>query len=157
MNARTRHSGTRTAATVAAGLRAWAAGHPSTVAAAVELLIRHDVWLRRVEFLAACVHRDPDGCYWIDWTAARHALDTGVFARATATERAVLDLVIALGQDRYRLARMGTGTSRRIADAVTTAAGLPPPRQPRPAPPDTTSFPNPHDAPAAAAGSETQS
>ena len=141
-------------ATVAAGLRRWANGHPSTVRAAVELLVRHGVWLREVEFLAAAVHRDPDGSYWIDWAAARTAFDDGTFATASVVERAVLDLVISLGQDRYRLARMGSGTSRRIADAVTTAAGLPPPpRRPRPSRLDPTP-PSNDTLPAIAGGSE---
>ena len=167
MSARSR----RTAGTVAAGLRQWAADHPSTVRAAVELLIRHEAWLRRVEFVAIAVNRDPNGCYWIDWSAARHGFDAGLFARASLGERAVLDLAIALGQDRYHLGRMGTGTSRRIADAVTTATGLPPPRRrPDRAPSrsdDTTATTpfgststcttTPYHAPAAAGGSEHQS
>ena len=116
---------TRASRSVAAGLRRWASGHGPQVQAAVGLLIGHEVWLRRVEFQAVCLHRDPDGCYWIDWTAARAAFDAGVFTRANVSERAVLDLAIALATDRYRLAVMSTGKARLVADAVAAAAGIP--------------------------------
>lgn len=130
---------TRPSRSVAAGLRRWAAGHGPQVQAAVGLLIGHEVWLRRLEFHSACLHRDPDGSYWIDWTAARAAFDAGVFARASATERAVLDLAIALAADRYRLAVMSTGKARLLADAVAAAAGVPLPRRtPHPHPDDET-------------------
>jgi hypothetical protein len=140
---------TRAARSVAAGLRLWAAGHGPHVQAAVELLISHEVWLRRVEFQAVCLHRDSDGAYWIDWTAARAGFDGGMFARASTSERAVLDLAIALGQDRFRLGVMSTGKARLIAAAVAAAAGIPTPRR--------TSHPNSHscdDCLAAAGGSE---
>jgi hypothetical protein len=108
------------------GLRAWTRTHDRHVRAAVELLITHDVWLRRPEFRAACLHHDRGGGeVWVDWAAAREAFDAGEFTRASMTERAVLDLAIALGTDRYRLRVMGPATSRLVAQAVTAAAGLP--------------------------------
>jgi hypothetical protein len=110
----------------------WARGHDAHVRAAVALLISHQVWLRRVEFQSACLHRDPDGSYWIDWTAARSALETGVFDRASTSEKAVLDLAIALGCDRFRLWTMGTSKARLVTDAVAAAAGMPIPRRTRP-------------------------
>lgn len=125
MSARTQiRAATRTAGSVAAGLRVWAEGHDPHVRAAVELLIRHGAWLRRVEFLAIGLHRDPAGSYWIDWTAARRAFDGGRFDHAGIRDRAVLDLALDLGMDRYRLSVMGTGNARLIADTVTTALGL---------------------------------
>jgi hypothetical protein len=124
--ARTR---TRAARSVGAGLREWAVGHGPLVQAAVGLLISHEVWLARVEFHAVCLHRDPDGGYWIDWTAARQALDGGLFDAASPAERAVLDLAVALAQDHYRLAAMSTGKARMLAAAVAAAAGLPPARR----------------------------
>lgn len=120
---------TKTARSVAAGLRSWAAGHGPHVQAAVGLLVGHQVWLGRVEFSAVCVHRDPGG-YWIDWTAARAGFDAGLFAQASMSERAVLDLAIALAQDRYRLGRMSTGKARLITAAVASAAGIALPRRP---------------------------
>jgi hypothetical protein len=138
---------TKTARSVAAGLRLWAAGHGPHVQAAVGLLIGHEVWLRRVEFQAVCLHRDPDGGYWIDWTAARAAFDAGLFTRASCSERAVLDLAIALGADRYRLTSMSTSRARLIADAVTAAAGIPLARRPARTHPE-------HDCPASAGETE---
>lgn len=146
---------TRAARSVAAGLRLWAAGHSAHVRAAVELLIAHEVWLCRVEFQAVCLHRDHDGAYWIDWTAARAGFDAGIFARASMSERAVLDLAIALAQDRYRLGSMSTGKARLITAAVTAAAGIPLPRR--------SNSVQPHhshqhdDCPALAGGTETTS
>ena len=116
---------TKTAATVAAGLRLWVDGHNPTVRAAVELLIRHGVWLRRVDLHAAALYRDPDGSYWIDWTALRREFDAGHLDHSTVKDLAVLDLALALATDRYRLSAMGTGNARLIADAVTAALGLP--------------------------------
>jgi hypothetical protein len=100
-------------------LRRWARTSDSHVYAAVELLISHDVWLRRADFLTTAlrVHRTTA---WITWTAARAAFDAGRFDAASSTERAVLDLAIALGQDRYRLSRTDTSN----AAAVAVAAGL---------------------------------
>jgi hypothetical protein len=138
---------TRTARSVAAGLQVWAQGHDAHVRAAVGLLINHDVWLRRVEFQALCLHRDPDGSYWIDWSAARAAYDGGLFARASTSERAVLDLAIALASDRFRLSVMSTGKARLVAEAVAAAAGIPVPRRARPGPAET-----PHDHHPAPAG-----
>jgi hypothetical protein len=89
---------------------------------------------------AFILHRDPDGGgYWIDWTAARQALDGGLFDAASPAERAVLDLAVALAQDHYRLAAMSTGKARMLAAAVAAAAGLPPARR--------TPHPDQHDRP----------
>lgn len=107
----------------AVGLRRWARGHDLHVAAAVRLLIAHGMWLRRSDFRAECVERDADGTCWIDWSDAREAFDAGRFDTASSTELAVLDLVIALGQDRYRFFRMGAGHARLVTEAVTAALG----------------------------------
>ena len=134
MSNHTRDPRRRTANSVAAGLRLWAEGHDAHVRAAVELLIRHGTWLRRIDLLAAALHRDLDGTYWIDWTTLRRALDAGHLDRAGVKDRAVLDLVLAMAADRYQLSAMGTGNARLIADAVTAALGLPLPRRDRPEP-----------------------
>jgi hypothetical protein len=108
---------------VAAGLREWTRSHDLHVRAAVWLLLAHETWPRRPEFLAACVRRSGTEV-WIDWRAAREAFDAGEFVRASSTEIAVLDLVIALGEDRYRLRAMGDGNARLIAEAVAAAVGV---------------------------------
>jgi hypothetical protein len=109
------------------GLRLWTRSHDQHVRAAVELLIAHDVWLRRPQF-RACLHADRTSRgieVWVDWVQLREAFDSGGFARASSTERAVLDLAIALGTDRYRLRGMGPETGRLVARAVAAAVGQP--------------------------------
>jgi hypothetical protein len=108
---------------LAAGLAEGALSHDMHVQAAVWLLLTHDVWPRRDEFAAVC-RRSPDAQEsWIDWTAARAALDAGGFARSSSTERAVLDLAIDLGCDRYRFSAMGAPTAGMVLHAVGHALG----------------------------------
>ena len=106
-----------------AALRAWTRHHDPHVRAAVELLIEHGFWLRRADFTRACVRRDR-GEAWIDWHAARAYVDAG--AVASTSEMAVLDLAVALGENRYRLSVMGAANSRAIATAVARAVGVTP-------------------------------
>ncbi len=104
-----------------AGLRAWTAEHDPHVRAAVELLIEHEFWLRRPDFTRACVHGTRREA-WIDWQAAREFTHRG--AVASTSQMALLDLAVALGENRYRLSIMGTAHSRWIADAVAQAVGV---------------------------------
>jgi hypothetical protein len=104
-----------------AALRAWTRHHDPHVRAAVELLIEHDLWLRRADFTRACVRRDRREA-WIDWRAARAFVDAG--SVASTSEMAVLDLAVALGENRYRLSIMGAANSRSIATAVARAVGV---------------------------------
>jgi hypothetical protein len=106
------------------GLRAWTKDHDPHVRAAVELLIWHGgggYWLRRADFTTAAVKRRGREA-WIDWEAAREFVDAG--AVASTSEMAILDLAVALGENRYRLSIMGHAHSRAIANAVTAAVGL---------------------------------
>lgn len=126
MNPRTRTAQIKPAggsAGVVAGLHRWIDGHDPHVQAAVWLLLAHEVWPRRGEFLRACVNRDADGLWWIDFTAARTAFEAGEFDAASSTELAILDLAIALGTDRFRFRAMGPGNARTIATAVAHAVG----------------------------------
>ena len=111
-------------ASAAAGLRRWTRGHDLHVKAAVGLLIAQETWLRRSEFRAGCVERDGDGTCWIDWDDAREAFDAGRFATASSSEAALLDLVIALGEDRYRFSSMDGVQARMVAEAVAAAVGV---------------------------------
>ena len=106
---------------LAARLRAWTRSHDPHVRAAVDLLIDHDVWLRRADFTDACV-RSGGGEAWIDWRAARAFAGAGT--AASTSEMAILDLTVALGENRYRLSIMGAANSRLIAAAVARAAGV---------------------------------
>jgi hypothetical protein len=108
------------------GLRAWTKDHDPHVRAAVQLLIWHGFWLRRADFTRACVRRGS--VTWIDWDKARRFVDQG--AVASTSEMAVLDLAVALGENRYRLSIMGTAHSRAIADAVSRAVGIEPGQAP---------------------------
>jgi len=108
---------------VVAGLHDWIDGHDAHVQAAVWLLLAHEVWPRRADFLRACVNRSPDGAWWIDFRAARIAFDNGEFDAGSSTEWAVLDLVITLGTDRFRFRAMGPGNARSVATAVAHAVG----------------------------------
>lgn len=108
---------------VVTGLHAWIDGHDPHVQAAVWLLLAHEVWPRRADFLRACVNHSPDGVWWIDFRAARTAFDNGRFDTASTTERAVLDLAITLGLDRFGFRAMGPGNARAVATAVAHAVG----------------------------------
>ncbi len=103
------------------GLRAWTRGHDDHVRAAVELLIEHDFWLRRPDFTRACVHGTRREA-WIDWAAARAFVNAG--SVASTSQMAILDLAVALGENRYRLSIMGDVHARWIATAVARAVGV---------------------------------
>lgn len=114
---------TETTEALIKGLRAWTREHDAHVRAAVELLIWHGgggFWLRRADFRTAAVHR---GKYesTIDWGAAREFVDAGT--RASTSEMAILDLAVALGENRYHLSIMGAAHSKAIARAVAQAVG----------------------------------
>lgn len=103
-----------------AALRNWTRGHDAHVSAAVELLIDHEMWLRRADFIRAAVRKHGSEA-WIVWPDARAFVSAG--ARASTSEMAVLDLAVALGENRYRLSIMGHVHSRWIAQAVARAVG----------------------------------
>ncbi len=104
-----------------AGLRAWTRNHHPHVRAAAELLINHDFWLRHKAFTSRCMHYNGRQA-WIDWAEARSfASQPGT---ATTGQRAMLDLAVALGENRYHLNGRGPAESRWIADAVAQAVGV---------------------------------
>jgi hypothetical protein len=106
--------------TLADGLRNWAAGD-WIPAAAVELLIEGGTWLRRGDFLAACIGQEED-IAWIDWEAAR------AFAAAVTecsdAEAAFLRLAVAIGSDEYLLASVDEEKRAAIVRAVASAARM---------------------------------
>lgn len=109
--------------TTATALRKWTATHDTHVRAAVDLLIWHEHWLRRASFLAACVHDDTaiDGSMWVNWRQAREFYDSS--PRGSTSELAILDLAVALGEDRFRFGIMGSAHSKAIVRAVAQALG----------------------------------
>jgi hypothetical protein len=106
---------------LATRLRHWTHYHDPHVRAAVELLIEHGYWLRRPDFTGTCVHHDRRQA-WVDWPAARTFADAG--STASGTQMAVLDLAVALGENRYKLSIMGYAHSHMMAAAFAQALGL---------------------------------
>ena len=98
----------------------WTHNHDPHVRAAVELLIEHETWIRRADFQRACVERNTREA-WINWRNAREFVDAG--SVASTSEMAVLDLAVALGENRYKFSIIGPANSRMIAQAVARALG----------------------------------
>ena len=101
-------------------LRRWIAHHDPHVSAAVELLIEHEAWIRRADFQRACIEKNAREA-WINWRKAREFVDSG--SVASTSEMAVLDLAVALGENRFKFSIMGPANSRMIAQAVARALG----------------------------------
>lgn len=95
---------------IVTGLRRWTKGHDPHVRAAVELLIWHSFWLRRRDFGNTAIEYAGHDEIFTDWDRAREFCDSR--PGASTSELAVLDLAVALGENRYRLAIMGTAHSR---------------------------------------------
>src|SRR5258708_3834498 len=101
--------------TLVVRLRRWTHNHDPHVREAVELLIEHETWIRRADFQRACIERDSREA-WINWRQAREFTDAG--PAASTSEMAILDLAVAIGENRYRFSIMGRASSRMIAQAV---------------------------------------
>ena len=101
-------------------LRRWTHNHDPHVRAAVELLIGHETWIRRADFQRACIERDAREAR-INWRQARQFADAG--STASTSEMAVLDLAVALGENRFKFSIMGPANSRMIAQAAARALG----------------------------------
>jgi hypothetical protein len=106
--------------TTVAALRRWTHNHDPHVRAAVELLIEHETWIRRADFRRAAIEGGTREA-WINWQKAREFADAG--PRASTSEMAVLDLAVAIGENRYRFSVMGSACSPMIAQAVARALG----------------------------------
>lgn len=104
----------------AAGLRAWAEGD-RICSAAVELLIWHQTWLRRQDFLSACTDPSED-MVRIGWDDAKRFADQAGL-RGSTHEITMLRLAVAIGSDEYRLAGKGHQNGAAIMRAVAAALG----------------------------------
>lgn len=103
-------------------LRRWADGDTINTAA-VELLIWHEYWLRRPGFKKASISHYPrDRIASIRWDQAREFHDSG--PTASTSQMAVLDLAVAIGENRYRLSSFGHAHRRAVAQAFAAAVGL---------------------------------
>jgi len=110
---------------LAAKLGQWASTHDLHVKAAVRMLIEQDVFLRREAFVEAAVKTASDGGAYIVFRDARKAFDDGAFDVASSTELALLDLIIAVGENRYRLSYMGPATAQLVIDLFRDALSGP--------------------------------
>lgn len=102
------------------GLRAWTKDHDLHVRAAVELLIWHEMWLRRRDFATAAVEKSARDTV-VDWRKAREFADSG--PGAATSELAILDLAVAIGENRYKLSIMGDAHAKAIVRAFAQALG----------------------------------
>ncbi|WP_306365991.1 hypothetical protein [Nocardiopsis sp. CC223A] len=116
------------------GLRNWAEGYTAPLAA-VNLLIDHNVWLRRTDFVSRCVHQVPDSELFepdrplacIDWNKAAKALNRQAFP-ASSSEVAVLSIAVSLAEDhpvklRDALVGMDATTTAAVLTAIIAATG----------------------------------
>ncbi len=116
---------------LAAGLRGWARSRTAHEQAAVELLIWHETWLRRPDFKGACITQRAAGLVAIiNWEEAREFIDRGYTQRgdsrglpASSSQRRLLDLAVALGENMFGLSGMGTVHRWHMAAAFAKACG----------------------------------
>jgi hypothetical protein len=116
---------------LAAGLRGYYRGGTAHEQAAAELLIWHETWLRRPDFKGACITQLAPGLVAIiNWEEAREFIDRGHFGRdqqrplpASSSQRRVLDLAVALGENMFGLSHMGLVHQWHMAAAFARACG----------------------------------
>jgi hypothetical protein len=104
------------------------------VVAAVELLIRHAVWLRRAEFVDRFVAVEADPALvgetvlaWVDWLAVAQALDAGRLP-CSGSEEQLLRIAASLAEGipvdlGEALTSLDRGNLMLVAGAVLAAGG----------------------------------
>lgn len=113
------------AAAVRAEIIRWAEGKGGAERNAALLLVRHDEWLHRPDFLAACtrVLRLPSETRrMIRWTEVRTFAYRSPAGPSTHT--GILRLAADLATDDYRLTRLGAQDRNLVLDAVAGILGL---------------------------------
>jgi hypothetical protein len=116
---------------LAAGLRGYYRGGTAHEQAAAELLIWHETWLRRPDFKGACItQRAPGLVAIINWEKAREFIDNWYIAPgqsrplpASSSQRNLLNLAVALGENMFGLSGMGIVHQWHMADAFARACG----------------------------------
>jgi hypothetical protein len=108
--------------TTVASLRRWAKDHDPHVRAAVELLCWHEHWLRNASFRRDCMESGQRET-WIRWSKARELIERREL-RGSTSELAILDLAVAIGENRYRLSGMGHAHAEAIVRAFAMALGV---------------------------------
>lgn len=108
--------------TRAPALRKWAATQDAHVRAAADLLLWHEFWIRRRDFARWALVKRSGGILVISWEQARAFL--GTQPHASTSELAVLDLAVAIGENRYELSQFGDAHARAIVAAFGQALGI---------------------------------
>ncbi|MEC3977873.1 hypothetical protein [Amycolatopsis sp. H20-H5] len=103
-------------------LTEWAASLDDGNRAAVRLLIEHDFWLHRKDFLEPCVHVDRHGMAWVSWPTAGELLERAEFD-VPDSALALLDFAICLAEDAFRLSRLEPANRALVVGAVIVAVG----------------------------------
>jgi hypothetical protein len=113
------------------GLRGWVRSRGEHEQAAVGLLIWHETWLRRPDFRGACITQRAAGLVAIiNWDEARGFLDRGYKQQGqerplpfSSSERRILDIAVALGENQFELSGLGRAHKRAAAEAFAAACG----------------------------------
>jgi hypothetical protein len=115
---------------LAAGLRGWVRDGARHEQAAVELLIWNETWLRRPDFKDAAITQRAAGLVaTIRWNEARKFIVRGYRQHghdslpASSSQRRVLDVAVALGEDEFGLSGLGVVHRWRVAEAFASACG----------------------------------
>lgn len=104
-------------------LRKWTATQDAPVRAAVELLIDHDHWLLRKDFIKSCVVTSQ-GVKRIVWSTVGQMLKGSEFV-ASSSQLVVLDVAVLLAQDGLGLVRLDRTNRQLVAWAVADSMAVP--------------------------------
>lgn len=109
-------------------LRRWAGQMSAGDRAAVELLAWHETWLRRPDFTDTAT--ETRGVHMaVNWQAAREFIVRGYRCQhaaavpSTTSQRRILDIAVALGEDKFGLSGFGLAHKRAAAEAFAAACG----------------------------------
>lgn len=111
---------------LATALLQTAAGYPANVAA-VQLLIDHDYWIRRIAYHHPQYHRidSEDGQVWdLEWERLAVDVGCGKLHGGTTRETDILSIALSLRDGLLNHAIVGTDAStvRAIINAIATAS-----------------------------------
>lgn len=117
-----------------AALRSWASGDRA-FSSAVELIVEHDVWLHRNDFVGRCITvitdpdvlGDGDPVALIEWVEVRLALETGDLV-GSSSEIAMLKIAASIGAGQpvslqRALSCLGPVDAAAVVDAIIGATG----------------------------------
>lgn len=103
-----------------AGLRRLAEQQDAHQRAALELILWHDFWLRRPDFLEACV-RTYGATPAILWSRAREFAESNL--ACSSSQLTILRVAVAIGANDFGFSGLGHIHSYKVAEAFATALG----------------------------------